>query len=171
MPYRGNNKVQWFCELHNSSHSTGHGAGHGAKRNEPRKIQFYASPFASSIQRTHAHHYYNYVIPRTKWPYGGSSALPRHSSYTAAPRRTAPGPSNFYLTALVTIHSSYGCLVKIKKSTVYVKDRCDHRYIYDVTNLKGPPATSEALPTTSEGAWAFFQIMPPCRPTIHILSL
>ena len=31
-------------------------------------------------------------------------------------------------------------------------------------NLKDPPATSEARPTTSEGAWAFFfQIMPPCR--------
>ena len=25
-----------------------------------------------------------------------------------------------------------------------------------MTNLKGPPATSKARPTTSEGAWAFF---------------
>ena len=52
-------------------------------------------------------------------------ALPRPFSYTAAPRRTAPGPSNLcpsYLTTLITIHSSYGCLVKNKE---YVKDRCD----------------------------------------------
>ena len=39
-----------------------------------------------------------------------------------------------------------------------------------MTNLKGPPATSEARPTTSEGAWAFFfQIMPPCRQYIFKL--
>ena len=38
-------------------------------------------------------------------------------------------------------------------------------------NLKGPPATSEARPTTSEGAWAFFfQIMPPCRQYIFNIS-
>ena len=59
---------------------------------------------------------YNYVIPRTKWRLERSTAP--YSSYTAAPRRTAPGPSNLcpsYLTTLVTIHSSYGCLVKKKK--------------------------------------------------------
>ena len=77
----------------------------------------------------HAHHY---VITITSYrgPNGGSSALPRPSSYTAAPRRTAPGHSNLcpsYLTTLITIHSSYGCLVKKKekKKEEYVKDRCD----------------------------------------------
>ena len=42
------------------------------------------------------------------------------ASYTAAPRRTARGPSNlcpFLLPTLITIHSSYGC--------EYVKDRCE----------------------------------------------
>ena len=65
---------------------------------------------------------YNYVIPRTKRRLERSTAP--YSSYTAAPRRTAPGPSNLcpsYLTTLVTIHSSYGCLVE----KIYVKDRCD----------------------------------------------
>ena len=38
-----------------------------------------------------------------------------------------------------------------------------------MTNLKGPPATSKARPTTSEGAWeVFFQIMPPCRQYLFI---
>ena len=100
------------------------------------KFQFYALPFASCIQRKRnlrvtsrirrtrppLRHYvititslrnYNYVIPRTKWRLERSTAP--YSSYTAAPRRTAPGPSNLcpsYLTTLVTIHSSYGCLVK-----------------------------------------------------------
>ena len=121
------------------------------------KFQFYALPFASCIQRKRNLRVtskirrtrpplrnYNYVIPRTKWRLERSTAP--YSSYTAAPRRTAPGPSNLcpsYLTTLVTIHSSYGCLVK------------------RVQELESPPATSEARPTTSEGAWAFFfQIMP-----------
>ena len=71
----------------------------------------------------HAHHYV-ITITSSRGPNGGSSALPP-SSYTAAPRRTAPGHSNLcpsYLTKLITIHSSYGCLVKKKE---YVKDRCD----------------------------------------------
>ena len=58
---------------------------------------------------------YNYVVPRTKWRLVRSTAP--YYSYRAAPRRTAPGPSNLcpsYLTTLVTIHSSYGCLVKKK---------------------------------------------------------
>ena len=41
-------------------------------------------------------------------------------------------------------------------------------YIYDVTNLKGPPATSKARPTTSEGAWAFFFPDNAAMSTIHI---
>ena len=36
-----------------------------------------------------------------------------------------------------------------------------------MTNLKGPPATSEARPTTSEGAWAFFSDNA-AMPTIRI---
>ena len=123
-------------------------------------------PFASngnSISESHpeyeghAHHYV-ITITSSRGPNGGSSALPRPSSYTAAPRMTAPCPSNLcpsYLTTLITIHSSYGCLVKKR---------------IDVTNLKGPPATSNARLTTSEGAWAFFpQIMPPCRQYIFKL--
>ena len=110
----------------------------------------------------HAHHYV-ITITSSSGPNGGSSALPRPSSYTAAPRRTTPGPSNLcqsYLTTLITIQRSYGCLVKKreKKEYMYVKDRCDE--------LEGPPPTSKARPTTSEGAWAFFtQIVPPCRNT------
>ena len=80
---------------------------------------------------------YNYVIPWTKRRLEGSTAP--YSSYTAPPRRTAPGPSNLcpsYLTTLVTIHSSYGCLVE----KIYVKDRCDEL------------ERSARL----EGAWAFF---------------
>ena len=64
------------------------------------------------------------LIASSRGPNGGSSALPRPSSCTAAPRRTAPGPSNLcpsYLTTFITIHSSYGCLVKKK----YVRDRCN----------------------------------------------
>ena len=60
--------------------------------------------------------------------YSATISLPRPSSYTAAPRRTAPGPSNLcpsYLTTFITIHSSYGYLVKKKKKKEYVKDRCD----------------------------------------------
>ena len=67
----------------------------------------------------HAHHYV-ITITSSRGPNGGSSALPHPSSYTAAPRRTAPGHSNLcpsYLTTLITIHSSYGCLVNKKKST------------------------------------------------------
>ena len=59
----------------------------------------------------------SFTITSSRGPNGGSSALPRPSSYTAAPRRTAPGPSNLcpsYLTTFITIHSSYGCLVKKK---------------------------------------------------------
>ena len=37
----------------------------------------------------------------------------------------------------------------------------------DVRNLKDPPATSKARPTTSEGAWAFFSDNA-AMPTIHI---
>ena len=37
-----------------------------------------------------------------------------------------------------------------------------------MTNLKDPPATSYALPTTSEGAWAFFFSDNAAMPTIHI---
>ena len=62
--------------------------------------------------------HYVITITSSRGPNGGSSALPRPSSYTAAPRRTAPGPSNLcpsYLTTFITIHSSYGCLVKKKK--------------------------------------------------------
>ena len=40
----------------------------------------------------HAHHYV-ITITSSRGPNGGSSALPRPSSYTAAPRRTAPGHS------------------------------------------------------------------------------
>ena len=103
------------------------------------KIQFYALPFASYIQRKlnlrvtsrirrtrPPLRHYVITITSSRGPNGGSSALPRPSSYTAAPRRTAPGPSNFcpsYLTTFITIHSSYGCLVKKKKE--YVKDRCE----------------------------------------------
>ena len=68
---------------------------------------------------------YVITITSSRGPNGGSSALPLPSSYTAAPRRTAPGHSNLcpsYLTTLITIHSSYGCLVFKKE---YVKDRCD----------------------------------------------
>ena len=78
-----------------------------------------------------------------------ASALPCPSSYTAAPRRTAPGHSNLcpsYLTTLITIHSSYGCLVKKKRrKKKYVKDRCDEL----------------------ECAWAFFSDNA-AMPTIHI---
>ena len=74
----------------------------------------------------HTHHYviYHYIIPRTTAQpagYGGSSALPHPASYTVAPRRTAPSPSNLcpsFLLTLMTIHSSYGCLV-------FIKDRSD----------------------------------------------
>ena len=65
----------------------------------------------------HAHHYV-ITITSSRGLNGGSSALLRPSSYTAAPRRTAPGPSNLcpsYLITLITIHSSYGCLVKKRK--------------------------------------------------------
>ena len=84
----------------------------------------------NSISESHpeyeglAHHYV-ITITSSRGPNGGSSALPRPSSYTAPPRRTAPGPSNLcpsYLTTLVTIHSSYGCLVKRRKKR---KNRCD----------------------------------------------
>ena len=92
------------------------------------KIQFYALPFASYIQRKlnlrvtsrirrTRPPLRHYVITITSSRRPGSSALPRPSSYTAAPRRTAPGPSNLcpsYLTTFITIHSSYGCLVKKK---------------------------------------------------------
>ena len=93
------------------------------------KFQFYALPFASCIQRKRnlrvtsrirrtrpPLRHYVITITSSREPNRGSSALPRPSSYTAAPRRMAPGPSNLcpsYLTTLVTIHSSYGCLVKI----------------------------------------------------------
>ena len=56
----------------------------------------------------HAHHYV-ITITSSRGPNGDSSALQRPSSYTAAPRRTAPGLSNLcpsYLNTLVTIHSS-----------------------------------------------------------------
>ena len=73
----------------------------------------------------HAHHYV-ITITSSRGPNGGSSALPRPSSYTAAPRRTAPGPSNLcpsYLTTLITIHSS--CIWLFSFFLKYVKDRCD----------------------------------------------
>ena len=38
-------------------------------------------------------------------------------------------------------------------------------------NLKGPPATSEARPTTSEGAWAFFFPDNAAMPTIYIFNI
>ena len=104
------------------------------------KIQFYALPFASYIQRKlnlrvtsrirrtrPPLRHYVITITSSRGPNGGSSALPRPSSYTAAPRRTAPGPSNLcpsYLTTFITIHSSYGCLVERKKKEKK-ENRCD----------------------------------------------
>ena len=80
----------------------------------PVKIQFFTpcrlhpASNQNSISESHpeyeghAHHYV-ITITSSRGPNGGSSALPRPSSYTAAPRRTAPGPSNLcpsYLTTL-----------------------------------------------------------------------
>ena len=53
--------------------------------------------------------HYVITITSSSGPNGGSSALPRPSSYMAAPRRTAPGPSNLCPSYLTTFR----------------KDRCD----------------------------------------------
>ena len=91
------------CRLHPASN------GNAISESHP---EYEGHAHITSLQLRH----YNYVIPRTKWRLERSTAP--YSSYTAAPRRTAPGPSNrcpSYLTTLVTIHSSYGCLVKKKE--------------------------------------------------------
>ena len=100
----------------------------------------------SHIQNTKD--YYIITITSSHGPqlagYGSSSALPHPASHTAAPCRTAPGPSNLcpsFLPTLITIHSSYGCL--------------------DVRNLTGPPRPYRPL-LRVRGRFCF-QIVPPCR--------